>query len=305
MLKWLTHFDGRGFTVEPAIAGVEPDGAGWRWGLELQSYGFPGHERTIGGKAKMTAQNERVTYDWGAGLREWFVNDRRGLEHGFTLDSRPPGAGDPQLGAGTWLVLRLAVRGGLLAQGHADGQGVSFVNEQGSTVVQYAGLKVWDADHRVLTARIDADGTGLRLTVDERDARYPLTIDPIAQQVYLKASNTDRFDFFGWSVAVSGDTVVVGANAEDSSSTGVNGNQADNSASSSGAAYVFLITPPGDCDTDGDADLFDYGFFQGTCFTGPQESPDFPGMDAECECADLDGDVDLLDARRFQIAFTG
>ncbi|MCZ6652258.1 MAG: hypothetical protein O7D91_04445, partial [Planctomycetota bacterium] len=39
--QWLTHFDGRGFTVEPAIAGVEPEAAGWRWGLELQSYGFP------------------------------------------------------------------------------------------------------------------------------------------------------------------------------------------------------------------------------------------------------------------------
>ncbi len=44
---------------------------------------------------------------------------------------------------------------------------------------------------------------------------------------------------FGYAVAVSGDTVVVGAPLEDSNATGVNGNQADNSASSSGAAYVF------------------------------------------------------------------
>jgi hypothetical protein len=40
-------------------------------------------------------------------------------------------------------------------------------------------------------------------------------------------------------VAVSGDTLVVGAYREDSSATGVNGNQADNSASDAGAAYVF------------------------------------------------------------------
>ena len=46
-------------------------------------------------------------------------------------------------------------------------------------------------------------------------------------------------DYFGYSVAVSGDTVVVGAFQEGSNATGVNGNQADNSASSSGAAYVF------------------------------------------------------------------
>ncbi|MDX6580960.1 MAG: hypothetical protein QOI10_144 [Solirubrobacterales bacterium] len=59
------------------------------------------------------------------------------------------------------------------------------------------------------------------------------------QQAYLKASNTGASDFFGSSVAISGDTIVVGAPGEDSSATGVNGNQADNTASFSGAAYVF------------------------------------------------------------------
>jgi hypothetical protein len=44
---------------------------------------------------------------------------------------------------------------------------------------------------------------------------------------------------FGSAVAVSGDIVVVGAPYEDSSATGVSGNQNDNSASFSGAAYVF------------------------------------------------------------------
>src|SRR5262249_9401641 len=61
-----------------------------------------------------------------------------------------------------------------------------------------------------------------------------------SQQAYLKASNTDAFDAFGASVAVSGDTVVVGAHLESSNATGVNGNQSDNSAQGSGAAYVFV-----------------------------------------------------------------
>ena len=61
-----------------------------------------------------------------------------------------------------------------------------------------------------------------------------------SQQAYLKASNTGAGDYFGCSVAVSGDTVVVGAYGEDSSATGVNGNQADNSATDAGAAYVFV-----------------------------------------------------------------
>jgi hypothetical protein len=62
----------------------------------------------------------------------------------------------------------------------------------------------------------------------------------IAQQAYLKASNTGANDQFGWSVAVSGDTVVVGVPWEDSNATGVNGNQSNNSAVDAGAAYVFV-----------------------------------------------------------------
>jgi RNase P/RNase MRP subunit p29 len=59
------------------------------------------------------------------------------------------------------------------------------------------------------------------------------------QQAYLKASNVGEGDFFGHSVAVSGNVVAVGALHEESSATGINGNQADNSAVSSGAVYVY------------------------------------------------------------------
>ncbi len=62
-----------------------------------------------------------------------------------------------------------------------------------------------------------------------------------SQQAYIKASNTDRHDWFGWSVSLSadGNTLAVGARFEDSKSTGVNGDQSDNSAGESGATYVF------------------------------------------------------------------
>ena len=64
-----------------------------------------------------------------------------------------------------------------------------------------------------------------------------------SQQAYLKASNTGRDDEFGSSVSLSGDTLAVGARLEDSSATGVNGNQNDNSAGRSGAVYVRRIAP--------------------------------------------------------------
>ena len=70
--------------------------------------------------------------------------------------------------------------------------------------------------------------------------RQSLVTNPIfLQQAYLKASNTDAGDSFGWSVAVSGDTLVVGSFGEDSAATGVNGDGGDNSESFAGAVYIF------------------------------------------------------------------
>jgi hypothetical protein len=62
-----------------------------------------------------------------------------------------------------------------------------------------------------------------------------------SQQAYVKASNTGAGDEFATAIALSGDgnTLAVGASAEDSSATGINGDQAGNSASGSGAVYVF------------------------------------------------------------------
>ncbi|HEU4727318.1 MAG TPA: FG-GAP repeat protein, partial [Kofleriaceae bacterium] len=78
---------------------------------------------------------------------------------------------------------------------------------------------------------------GLSKTYQLVFGRGTSVLDQIA---YGKASNTGAFDEFGTSVALSGDTLAVGAYLEDSNATGVNGNQADNSAKSAGAVYVFV-----------------------------------------------------------------
>ena len=226
---WQNTFDGRGFVTQPRHGD-------WSWGLALQSYGFGAAQQAVGQRAQVGTAGQRLNYQWDDTVQEWFVNDARGLEHGFTLRQRPS-AGASSTAP---LALTLAVRGSLQPAITADGQGVQFRKAGGGTVLTYAGLKVWDADGKTLPARFEANGArALRLLVDERSARYPLTIDPLAQQAYVKASNTGAGDQFGYSVAVSGDTMVVGALFEDSAAIGVGGNQADNSATDAGAAYVF------------------------------------------------------------------
>src|SRR5262245_9983299 len=181
--QWSSRFDGRGFTTTP-------DAGGWTWGLELQSYGFPGTERGIAGPASMRAEGSRVTYEWDEKLAEWYVNEGRGLEHGYTVRERPLRTARTD----GPLTFTLAVRGGLQPEVHEDGRGASFVDQCGTSVLTYAGLAVLDRDGRELPARLAPSAGGLRVLVDERGARYPLTIDPIAQQAYLKASNTGAAD---------------------------------------------------------------------------------------------------------------
>ena len=60
------------------------------------------------------------------------------------------------------------------------------------------------------------------------------------QQAYIKASNPDVQDLFGFTVSLSGDTLAVGAHLEDSSAIGIDGDQFNNNAENSGAAYIFV-----------------------------------------------------------------
>ncbi len=224
---WDTQFDSRGFVVQPRTTN-------WSWGLQLESYGYSDALRTIRGCATVSTEDGRITYAWDDLLDEWVVNDRRGLEHGFTLRTRPAGFdGGP-------LQFRLSVRGGLVPSIEAEGRDVAFVSASGGTVLGYRGLTVLDADLQGIPARFELVDDGLLLTIDDWDAQYPLVIDPVAQQDYFKATPSGTGDNFGGSVALSGDTLVVGAWREDSDATGVDGDANNDNAFGSGAAYVFV-----------------------------------------------------------------
>lgn len=233
--QWVTTFDRQGFLTRPA------DG-GWQWGLQLTSYGFGVHQNRgqNRGPDHEVVQNsvQRITFRRDQRLEEWYINDQRGLEHGFNLMERPAGAA-----TGLPLTINLQTRGTLTGVVSADARSIAFRRDDGATALNYAGLKVWDARGVDLPARFATRENGeISIVIDEESAVYPVTVDPIAQNVYFKADNANNFDSFGNAVAINGDTAVVGASAEFSSATGVNGDGSDNSAPDAGAAYVFVRT---------------------------------------------------------------
>jgi len=62
-----------------------------------------------------------------------------------------------------------------------------------------------------------------------------------SQQAYIKASNAEANDWFGvmLSLSANGNTLAVGGSNDDSNATGINGDQANNTVTGSGAVYVF------------------------------------------------------------------
>ena len=169
------------------------------------------------------ADGARVEYRRGA-WTEWYVNDHRGVEQGFTL-AAPPAAG----AAGRPVVVELASTGELRPALDASGTTVRFAAPGGG--LDYGGLHAFDAAGRSLPSRLGVEGATITLTVDDTGAAYPITIDPliVSQEAHLFASNGSTGDEFGFSVAISGDTAVVGANRY-----GLHGLE--------GSAYVFVRT---------------------------------------------------------------
>jgi hypothetical protein len=87
------------------------------------------------------------------------------------------------------------------------------------------------------------NGNETDVSAEDSGALYLFTRtgDTWVQKAYMKGSNTEAYDEFGSSAAMSkdGKILAVGARGEASAAKGINGDQKDNSAMGAGAVYVF------------------------------------------------------------------
>ncbi len=202
----------------------------WELGLRLVSLGrgearvaTPIHDISTRGN-RVVVSRERV--------EEWYVNDARGLEQGFTVSEAPPGRD----GA---LVLDLVVEGDLALILSADRQTIEF-SRDGRTLLRYAELVVRDAAGSAVPAWFVAEERRLSIEVDDRDARYPLEIDPLTTSPIWTAVGGQADAEFAVSVASAGDVnndgfddVIIGADEYDAGET------------SEGRAFVYMGTSGG------------------------------------------------------------
>ena len=226
-----THFrmdnPGQGLSAEFSADGIQVSASEHSWGLAMEGYGY-GDSLLPLPAVDPTRRDNRIEYSRGP-LTEWYLNGPFGLEQGFTL--RMP----PAVKTGGSLTLAFSQGGDLQAAVGAGGKELVLSAPSGEAVLRYAGLVAYDADGRELRAwletRAGVEGRPplLLLRLDDRAARYPLTVDPFVQKAKLTASDKAAGDQFGRSVAISGDVVVVGAMFSD-----------PGGIFSAGAAYVFV-----------------------------------------------------------------
>ena len=116
------------------------------------------------------------------------------------------------------LVIALEVTGDLTPTLEPGGKSVLLTSNR-SAILRYGGLRAWDANGLEVASRLEVNNREVRLVVEDAGAAYPVVVDPWVQQAQLFAS--DGAAGFGGSVAIDGNTVVIGA---------------------TGAAYVFLLS---------------------------------------------------------------
>lgn len=173
----------------------------WSWGLELRSYGVGSAQRSVDGTPAAKVDGQGLAYHWDKTVQEWFVNDGRGLKHGFSVQERPLGPADAPL---TFL---LATRGPLTTKVTSDARAVAYIDRSGAKALTYSGLRVWDADGRELTARflpamggvelqVVASGASLRGPASEQGQRRFL--DEAAEGVH--GAGGDGTAFFSMSL---------------------------------------------------------------------------------------------------------
>jgi len=99
---------------------------------------------------------------------------------------------------------------------------------------------------RVTTGVKDSAGNVLGSQYETSTGFTTESVPEWAQEAYVKASNNDVNDLFGYrGVALDGDTIAVGAHGEDSNQTTITNDNStassDNSNSVSGAVYVYTF----------------------------------------------------------------
>lgn len=146
-----------------------PQDQSWQSSIRLKSIGKSA-AATLPSTWSAGSKDKKLAYDFGDFIVE-YLNDASGLRQNFIVKQKP--AGDEQL------QVRLGIQGDLSPRLENNSLRLVSTATQ-KTILQYDDLKVWDANGKSLDARMElSEEKDLLLIVDDEQAVYPVTVDPL------------------------------------------------------------------------------------------------------------------------------
>jgi hypothetical protein len=202
----------QGLTARFSSLGAVVSAQGSRLTLSLAAIGRGATSRVIRPRPPQANRN-RVEYQLGRGVVQWFANGPLGVEQGFSLRRSPAGRGRL-----VNLVLK-PVSPGMRPALDAARHDVEFLHH-GHVAFRYGELEVRDASGRSLPAWFALRGRRVVVRFDDRGASYPLVVDPVLETSEIIDPEGNAGDVFGHAVAISGSILAVGAEGSSLSAPG-------------------------------------------------------------------------------------
>lgn len=259
----ITYSD-NGFTMAPRVGDTKP----WNVSMTLTSVSKGAGQLPLESKPAVEVKDNRIATNY-SNLTIEYLNNPDGMRQNFIVKSRPAGTNP--------LTLTLATSGNLVPElKGSDAVVFTEKNHNAQSVVWYKDLNVWDAQHTKLAAKMELHGNAIDLVVDDRNAVYPVTVDPLSTTANWTAEANQNDAQFGWSLAQAGDVnrdnfpdVIVGAPKYDNgqtdegavfvyhgSATGLGVSPAKIiEVNSAGAGFGWSVAGAGDMNKDGYMDI--------------------------------------------------
>ena len=219
---------------------VEP----WEVKLQITNYELRMNEEIVAVDNKAHIENEKIRID--------YTNTKDGMRQDFIVKNKPEGEGKLRLNLSADTKLKMIV----------GADALMFKDKDGIDRMKYSALKCWDANGRELRAYFEKDNYELRISnyeleskslekekirnskfvipnsfsivVNDEDAVYPITIDPLSTSPSWTAESNQASALFGISVSTAGDV-----NGDGFSDVIVGAYNYDNGQTSEGRAFVY------------------------------------------------------------------
>lgn len=157
------------FSISPngyKVVFMQPN---WEVGFNLKGIGRSSIQFTPDQSCAVTHTTNELLFQFN-NVAIQYINNSDGLRQNFLVNRKMPGSG----------VLTVTIEPATELQPRLLGSSsLAFFNDDNKMLLTYEDLHVWDANHKPLPAVLHFNNGLLTIEVDDSQAAYPVTIDPL------------------------------------------------------------------------------------------------------------------------------